>query len=200
MMTIQERCATVEEAIALAKQRDWGTTLRWQVLLADSTGDAVVVSAGADGKLAFTRKPAGNGYNVITNWNRANPENTFDGSYPCQRYNKVVEMLGAIKNEEELTVDLFRSVLEATHIEGAVGNTEYSNVIDLKKGLIHLYHWHQYEESAIIHVAEEIAKHASKAQNADPGRRQPTPTSIRDLFSPETVKRAEDEHRGYKNK
>ena len=68
MMRIQERCATVEDAIAMAQRYDWGTVLRWQALVADATGDAVVISAGPDGQLAFTRKPPGNGHLVATHF------------------------------------------------------------------------------------------------------------------------------------
>lgn len=133
MRKIQQTCATVEEAITLAKKHNWGTSLRWQVLLADATGDAVVISAGPDGELAFTRKPEGDGYLASTNFNRANPKNTYKGSYPCWRYNKAVEMLEKIEDEKDLTVDYFRSILAAAHVEGAVGNTLYSNVFDLMK-------------------------------------------------------------------
>lgn len=187
MRKIQETCTTVEEAIALAKKHNWGRSLRWQVLLADATGDAVVFSAGPDGELAVTRKSEGDGYLVSTNFNRANPKNTYKGSYPCWRYDKAVEMLEKIEDEGDLTVDYFRSILEAAHVESAVGNTLYSNVFDLKNGIIYLYYWHQYEEVAVLNVAEEIAK-------------KPQPTRIKDLFSQETVKRADEEFQDYKKK
>lgn len=187
MRKIQETCATVEEAITLAQKYNWGTSLRWQVLMADTTGDAVVISAGRDGELAFTRKPEGDGYLVSTNFNRANPKNTFQGSYPCWRYNKAVEMLEKIEDEEDLTVDYFRNILDAAHVESAVGNTLYSNVFDLKNGVIYLYYWHQFEEVATLNVAEEIA-------------RKPKPTRIKDLFSRETVRQAEEELQNYKKK
>jgi hypothetical protein len=187
MGKIQRTCATVEEAIALAKKHNWGSSLRWQVLMADATGDAAVFSAGPDGELAFTRKPKGDGYLVSTNFNRANPKNTYRGSYPCWRYDKAVEMLDKIESEEDLTVDYFKSILDAAHVESAIGNTLYSNVFDLKNGVIYLYHWHQFGEVATLKVAEEIAK-------------RPKPTRIRDLFSEETVRRAEEEHLRYKIK
>ncbi len=187
MRKIQETCATVEEAIALAKKHNWGSSLRWQVLLADATGDAAVISAGPDKEPAFTRKPRGDGYLVSTNFNRANPKNTYPGSYPCWRYNKAVEMLGKIKDEKDLTVDYFRSILDAAHVESGGGNTLYSNVFDLKKGVIYLYYWHQFGEVVALKVAEELAKN-------------PKPTRIKDLFSSETVKRAEAEFQNYKKK
>jgi serine/threonine-protein kinase len=184
MRRIQQTCATVEEAITVARSYNWGDSIRWQVLLADATGDAVVISAGPNGELAFTRKPQGDGYLVSTNFNRANPDNAFDGSYPCWRYDKATEMLERIEAEADLTVDYFRSILDAVHIEGAVGNTLYSNVFDLRQGLIYLYHWHQFDEVAVLNVAEELA-------------RAPSPTRIRDLFSKETVERAAEEHLRY---
>jgi len=142
---------------------------------------------GRDGELAFTRKPRGDGYLVSTNFNLANPKNTFVGSYPCWRYNKADEMLKRIKDEKDLTVDYFRSILDAVHVEGAVGNTLYSNVYDLKNGVIYLYYWHQFHVVATLKVAEVIAKKSS-------------PTPIRALFSEETVKRADDEHQKYRKK
>ena len=184
---IYQNCGTVEEAIALAKKYNWGSSLRWQVLLADATGDAVVISAGPDEELAFTRKPKGDGFLVSTNFNRANPKNTYPGSYPCWRYNKAVDMLGKIKSEKDLTVDYFKSILDACHVEGARGNTLYSNIFDLKNGVIYLYHWHQFYETAELKVADVIAEN-------------PPPVRIKDLFSPETVKRAEDEFQKYKEK
>lgn len=185
MMKMQAECATVVEAVALAREHDWGPSLSWQALVADATGDAVVMSAGKDGELAFTRKPAGDGYLVTTNYNRAQPENTFEGSYPCWRYDKVVEVLEGIEGEDDLTVERFRSILEAVHIESALGNTEYSNVYDLSNGAIHVYHWHQYGEAATLDINKEIAR-ATK------------PTRLESLFSPATVKQAEAELAEYR--
>ena len=183
---IHETCATVEEAIIVARKHNWGSSIKWQVLLADATGDAVVISAGPDGELAFTRKQKGNGYLVSTNFNRANPENTYSGSYPCWRYNKAVEMLDKIEYEEDLTVNYFASILDAAHVESARGNTLYSNVFDLKNGVIYLYYWHQFDEVVTLKVAEEIAKEGA-------------PIRIKELFSRKTVKKAADEHEKYRN-
>jgi hypothetical protein len=96
-------------------------------------------------------------------------------------------MLGTIKSEKDLTVDLFRSILDAVHVEGARGNTLYSNVFDLKNGLIYLYHWHQFDEVVTLSVEEEL-------------RGMRSPTRISSLFSAETVKKASEEHTRYKSK
>jgi len=210
MMNIQQKCATVKEAITMAKNYNWGTSLGWQVLLADATGDAVVISAGKDGGLAFTRKSRQDTYLAATNFNRSNPKNTFGGkvsvflkllffSYPCQRYEKTIELLEKIKNEKDLLVSYFQNILDAVHVEGAHGNTEYSNVIDLKKGIIYLNHWHQYSETATINVRDEIAKYSSTDLLAGKIVKQPMPIRIKDLFSPKTVRQAQKEYQKYKN-
>jgi len=186
MRRIQETCATVEEVIEVAQSYNWGTSLRWQVLVADATGDAVVMSAGPDGELAFTRKAPGDGYLASTNFNRANPDNAYN-SGPCWRYETAVRMLDRIEGEEDLTVEYFGSILDSVHVESATGNTLYSNVFDLKNGLVHLYYWHQFDEMVTLNVAEELAK-------------APSPTRIRDLFSQETVDRASEEYRRYRGR
>jgi hypothetical protein len=166
-----QTCATVEEAIALAEKHNWGSSIAWQVHLADATGDAAVMSGGPDGELAFTRKPKGDGYLVSTNFNLANPKNTYRPGQPCWRYNTAVKMLDKIKEEEDLTVDYLKSILDAVHVESSRGsNTLYSNVFDLKNGLVYIWHLHNFEKTVTLNVAEEIAKGTK-------------PTRIKNLFS-----------------
>ncbi len=183
---LMKKCGTVEEAIRMAKSYNWGDSLKWQIHLGDAGGDAVVISAGPDGELAFSRKPKGNGYLVSTNFNLANQKNAYD--YPCPRYNTAEKMLDAIDSSEKLNVDYCRSILDAVHVEGASINTLYSNVVDLKNGMIYLYHWHQWDEVVTLDIAEQLAKGSQRGR-------------ISDLFSSETTEKASDEYRKYqKNK
>jgi len=182
---ILRECATVEEAIDMAGGYNWGTSLKYQIHLADASGDAVVISAGPDGELAFTRKEKGDGYLVSTNFNLAYHQKEKEGL--CSRYDTAVAMLEKIKDEDDLTVEYFREILDAVHAEGASSNTLYSNIFDLKNGIIYLYYWHQFNEVVILNVQEEIAKN-------------PSPTRISDLFSQDTVERASAEHQRYQTK
>jgi hypothetical protein len=91
-----EKCATVEEVITLVKTMAEsynlvGVTMAGQTHYTDATGDAMVLSIGADGEFAFTRIKKGNGYLVSTNFNLAYPSNNL--AYPCWRYNTATEML-----------------------------------------------------------------------------------------------------------
>jgi len=175
-------CATVKELIEKVKSYNWERRWKSQAHVADSTGDAVVISAGKDGEIAFTRKTKGDGYLLSTNFNLDNPAN---GTFPCWRYKTADAHLKKIKSEEDLTVESFRDILKAVHQQGASVNTLYSNVYDLANGIIYLYHWHQFQEVATLNVAEEI-------------KQKRKPTSITTLFSRQTVEQAEREYREYR--
>lgn len=156
---IMHRCATVEEAIGMARAYDWGTIysgkFAGQYLLADATGDACVLGFGADGELAITRKPVGDGFIVSTNFNRAYPENRYY-TYPCGRYETASRMLDKLVKEGGLTVASLASVLDAVHQEGLRSPTLYSNVFDLKNGVAYFYDRHRYDRVAKLDVAAII--------------------------------------------
>jgi hypothetical protein len=187
---IMRQCATVVEAIDLAKSYDWsqcyGGQLDGQFMIADPTGDAVVIGANTDGEIVFTRKPQGEGYLVSTNFNLVCPDNRF-GNYPCRRYQTVEKMLKQIEPEDGLSADLLAPILDKVSAKGRKLNTIYSNIFDLKKGVAHLYYWHQFDHPVTLDVAEIIA-------------RQRQPAQIKTLFPASIVSRAAEEHEGYKKR
>jgi len=184
---IMQKCATVEEAIEMAKSYDWsqsfGGILRGQFLLADSTGDAVVISSDQNGEIVYTRKLKGDGFLVSTNFNKAYPDNRF-GSGQCPRYNTATKMLESALNQENISVEILADVLNEVHQEGRDLNTLYSNIFDLKQGIIYLYYWHQFDEVFEIDVANWINLNTE-------------PTRIENLFKQETVDKANTEFKRY---
>jgi hypothetical protein len=61
----------------------------------------------------------------------------------------------------QISVDLFRRILAATHLDHEVGfsrPTVYSNIYDLKKGLVYVYHFHNFENAVVIDLADELKK------------------------------------------
>ena len=180
MAKMLSQSATVEEAIDFAQAYNWGSAISFQVLLADASGDAVVISAGPDGELAFTRKPIGDGYLAATNFNQAFPENRSDPP-PCRRYDKATELLDRIGRQGKLDIDAFQSILDAVHVEGESQNTLYSNILDLRNGIVYLYFWHQFDEVLTLQVAKQL----------DHGL---APTRISTFFSDETIQQAEAEY------
>ena len=152
---ILQECATVQEVIDWVQEHRWHAAMHDQLHFADATGDAVVIGAGPDGKVAFTRKPAGDGFLVSTNFNLANPSS---GGYPCWRYSRAGELLGQIQGPAELTVERVASIMEAVHVEGPSGWTLYSVVADLPQRLVYVYFMFQYDAPVILKIDEEIAQ------------------------------------------
>jgi hypothetical protein len=187
---IMQKCATVEEAIKMAKSYDWsqsfGGILRGQFMLADATGNAVVISADQNGEIVFTRKPNGDGYFVSTNFNRAYPENKF-GPGQCPRYRTATKMLESALEQANISTEILADVLNEVHEEGRYLNTLYSNIFDLKQGIIYLYYWHQFDQEVSINVSDWI-------------NLKPEPLSIASLFNEETVSKANEEYKSYQNR
>jgi hypothetical protein len=158
---ILHECATVEEVITWVNTHQWHSYMHDQMQFADASGDAVIISAGADGELVFTRKPQGDGYLVSTNFNVANPSNGF--GYPCQRYETAQELLGKLVNQGGgLTAQDAANVLDAVHQESGTSWTIESLVADLPNGIVYLYYFYQFEQPVVLNVAQEIANASAR--------------------------------------
>ncbi|UCC32600.1 MAG: tetratricopeptide repeat protein [Phycisphaerales bacterium] len=149
-----EKCATVREVTTLL--RDIGPFLNatdppsttGAFMFADKSGQSVII----EGDVHIMKEGR---FQVMTNFYQSRPEL---GGYPCRRYDIAKEMLQA---NQAVTVDLFRRVLAATHQEhevGASNPTVYSNIYDLKKGDIHIYHYHNFTNVVVLNLAEELRK------------------------------------------
>jgi len=143
-----EECRTVEEVIQLYKHF---YTPHWQghSMWADQSGNSVVIEFG-EKDVVFLRKE--HGYQVMTNYYLSDSTNLRWSN--CHRYNAITEIL---KNEKELSIELMTRALDASHKEGLTP-TLFSNVYDLKKGEIYVYHFHYYGEYVRINLADELSK------------------------------------------
>jgi len=153
---ILHECATVNEVIEWVNKHQWHAYMHDQMQFADATGDGVIISAGTDGEVVFTRKPSGDGILVSTNFNVANPNNGF--GYPCQRYDTATRRLDQLVSQEgKLTAQDATAVLDAVHVEGGTSWTLESLVADLTNGKVYLYYFHQYDKPVVLNVVDEIA-------------------------------------------
>ncbi|MDP4222924.1 MAG: hypothetical protein Q8868_06380 [Bacteroidota bacterium] len=153
---IMHECATVMEVINWIKVHQWHSYMHDQMQFADKTGDAVIISAGKDGELVFTRKQAGDGLLVSTNFNVANTDNSY--SYPCWRYVKAQELLGKLlKKSDPITAIDARNVLEAVHVEKGASWTIESMLADLVNGTVYLYYYYQFDHPVVLNVKEELS-------------------------------------------
>ena len=155
VMQIMHECATVNEVVNWINTHQRFPYMHDQLHFADKPGDAVIVSAGKDGEIVFTRKQNGDGFLVSSNFNVANPSNGFD--YPCRRYDKANELLGQlIDRAEPLIVKDITDVMDTVHQEKSSWTIE-TMVADLTDGIIYLYYFYQYDDPVIINLKDELA-------------------------------------------
>ncbi|MFZ2288017.1 MAG: hypothetical protein WAV93_13655 [Bacteroidales bacterium] len=124
--------------------------------LADATGDAVIISAGADVEMVFTRKAPGDGFLISTNFNVANPSNGF--SYPCWRYDLAGELPGKLLAGEALVTSLeIAGVMDAVHVSSSSGWTIKTMVAEMVNGIVYFYFFYQYDRPLVLNVRQELA-------------------------------------------
>jgi len=146
MDEILARSANVQDAIDLSSRwyhaaGEWG-----QNLFGDRFGDSVIL----DGDTILRKQGA---FQVATNFRLVDNPNA---PYPEERYATVSNMLS---QADHFSVELFRQALKVAHAEGDYP-TLYSQVYELKTGLIHLYQFHDFEHEVVINLASELAKGA----------------------------------------
>jgi tetratricopeptide (TPR) repeat protein len=61
-------------------------------------------------------------------------------------------------NGDKPTVDIIRRVLSATSYDVYLNQTLYSTICDLKKRIVHVYHFHNFEEVVTFDLADELQK------------------------------------------
>ncbi|HUX08781.1 MAG TPA: carcinine hydrolase/isopenicillin-N N-acyltransferase family protein [Acidobacteriota bacterium] len=145
---ILAHCATVDEAAEFFGKYNHPSLARAKFPIADAFGGSIVVEWD-QGKLQIIRREGR--YQISTNFVQTNfkPED-----YPCSRY-RTAE--GIFKSTEDVSVDLVRSVLDATHQEGPYP-TVYSNIYDLKNKVVYLYNFHNFDDPYVFDLAEELKK------------------------------------------
>ena len=137
-------CATVEEALAYLDQYHWTEMERACLILSDASGASAIL----EGDEILYKQGR---YQVLTNFYQSK---TTAQEIGCSRFQIATDMLQA---EAEISVDLFRRVLSAVRQEG-LSKTVYSNICDLKRQLVYLYHFHDFEHVIKIDLAAELEK------------------------------------------
>jgi hypothetical protein len=137
-----EKCATVDEVLALFDHYNLEFMEDIQYFVVDATGNSVII----EGDEIIQKQE---NCQVVTNFLQSNPEH---GWYPCWRYDTAVRML---ENMSEASVEYFKGICTATHQEGMYP-TIYSYVFDVKTGLIHLYHYYAYDTVVTLNLTEEL--------------------------------------------
>jgi len=140
------KCATVQEVVDLFGRYNLEWLERAMLMFGDRSGDSVIIEGDV-----FLRKQGR--HQVVTNFyqSMADPARP-----PCDRF-RIAE--GLLSAAEDVDVDFARRVLAAVHNEGTAP-TQYSNIYDLTRGVVYLYHFHNFENVVVIDLAEELKKGA----------------------------------------
>jgi hypothetical protein len=135
-------CSTVEEVVRLFEQYNRSFMKDFVLMFADASGGSVIIEP-----TAILRKQGR--FQVQTNFHQSLsvPE------YTCGRFRIASTMLK--EAGERISTALFRRILAATHEEHTYP-TVYSNVYDLKRRVMYLYHFHNYENVVKIDLRAEL--------------------------------------------
>jgi len=142
---ILDTCKSCDEALVLLDQYNMKILENAQIIIGDQYGDSFII----EGDVVHRKSDF---FQVATNFYLSEHPNP---PYPCWRYNTALDMFEN-KQASELSLDFCTAVLDAVHQEGSYP-TQYSTIYDLKNGLIHLYHNHNYEKVKIFNLTAEFS-------------------------------------------
>ncbi len=146
MVKVMEEAGGVEEAREIFEAFYCEDQYRAQYLVGDARGNSMIV----EGDSILLKEGS---FQVLTNFYHSRPDL---GGYPCGRYEKATQMLGAA---DAVTPFLLGSVLDATHQNGSYP-TQYSVIYDLPSRRVHVFHYHNFHEYLTLDLEEELAKGA----------------------------------------
>ena len=148
--TMAAECATVDEVLDMFGQYNLESMSKFQMFVVDKSGDAAIIEGDH-----IIRKSGS--YQLVTNFYQSKVK---EDRKPCEWYKPSCLMYQ--KAESMLTestiasVPHFRDILEATHRNTLGSKTLYSNIYDLKEGLVYLYYLHNFENEVVIDLSEEL--------------------------------------------
>ncbi len=151
---ISEECATVDDVINLFKNYHWEGFRVAQLMVVDQTGESAIITYN-NNELTVTKK-AGN-YQVCTNFRitcEEDSENFHWYNIGSRRFKKAEKMI----NKQELTVENFFSILDATHQNNIIARTIYSTVCDLVSGDVYISINSDFDQINKINIYEELNK------------------------------------------
>lgn len=149
------KCRNITEAIDYINQFNF-KQMGYQIFLTDITGDAVILSPNYAGELNFTHKGTSNGHLAQTNFNRIHPESHY-GAYPCPRYQMCSNLLSDVISEDNLTIDYFKTILDAVHQNSVDSYTPYSNLFNPINQMAYFYYASQFSETVQLNLTYELS-------------------------------------------
>ncbi len=144
-MVILGTCATFEDVRDFFKKYNFPVLEKARFPVADRSGASMVVEYG-QGEIQFVTSDTW--YQIATNFVISNVK---DSNYPCSRYRIADKILS---KTNKLNLKLIRKTLDET----SWSQTVYSNICDLKKGIVYIYNRRNFDEVVVMDLAEELKK------------------------------------------
>lgn len=145
IMFILGTCATCEDVRDFFEKYNFPMLERARFPVADRSGASMVLEYG-QGRTQFITSDIW--YQIATNFVMSNVK---DSNYPCRRYRTADKILSST---DELNLELIRKTLDET----GWSLTVYSNIYDLKKGIVYIYNRRNFDEVVVMDLAEELKK------------------------------------------
>lgn len=146
-------CSTVEQVLERMDQIHWAPMEHASAFLADASGASAIYEGD---ETVYRHGPT----QVGTNFRRST---TPPEEISCTRFKLATKML---ESSDAVSVPHFRRVLSAVHQEGDA-KTVYSNIYDLKRKLVSVYHFHDFENVVEIDLAAELRSGSRSVVLAD---------------------------------
>lgn len=153
-----QQASSVDEVLDILFSHNWGDSIAYQLHFADSSGDAVIIHPGSNGKLTYTRIDKYKGYLVSTNFN---PIKKKGWRWGLKRHQLAEAMLSELNSGSEINLEFMASVLDATHQNNSWFNnpkTLFSVVFDPKALKAYLYYERKFRKPYMLDVKAELAK------------------------------------------
>ena len=140
-------CATVDEVISLYKSYNLKSQRMeyYQLMFADRQGNSVIIEGD---RFHLNRREV----QVVTGFYLSTLKK--DQPIPCKRYKIARTML----KKYPVNVTTFEKILAAVSQNLGTGRTIYSNIYDVRKGIIYIYYFGNFTRPVIIHLQEELKK------------------------------------------
>ena len=139
-------CQNVEEVVNLFQGHNLSFLANAMLMFSDKDGDSVIIEGDE-----FLRIKGD--HQIVTNFYQSLTE---EEACPCARYKTAQKALG---KGDPISIASCRDILAATRQDGKA-KTQYSNVYDLKNGIVHLYHYFNFAEVVSLDLSEELKKGA----------------------------------------
>ncbi len=142
--TVLSTCRTVPEAVALVQQYNLTWQEKAQIMIADKSGDYAIIHANY-----VIRKT--DPLFALTNYALMGEQ---PANFSCWRRETVYQLL----DHQQPTVARMKEALSQTTQKSSDNATLYSQICDLKQGVIHLFQQHDFSQHVTLRLADYLTQ------------------------------------------